>query len=97
MLRRLFWFVSGAVAGIAGVAWVKRRATEMREAITLASVLRSMRDLAVFLFQRIEVGFSSIRGYVGGEKIEETLSAPSAVARPAQRRHIASRPHNSHR
>jgi len=96
MIRRLFWFVSGAVAGITGMAWLKRRAAEMRDAITFETVIRSLRDLAVHSFQRAGIGLSWLRGYVSGEVSPEVVQTTSAEARPA-RRHIASRPHNSHR
>lgn len=96
MIRRLFWFVSGAVAGVTGMAWVKRRATEMREAITFETVIRSLRDLAVYSFRRAGIGLSWLRGYVTGEDSPGVVQDPPVESRPA-RRHIASRPHNSHR
>ena len=96
MFRRVFWFVAGAVTGIAGVSWVKRRATEMREAITLESVARLIRDSLVSAFRWardavVTFGLSPDRNINGGSP-----SGATVTERPP-RRHIASRAHNSHR
>ena len=96
MFRRVFWFASGAVAGVTGLSWAKRRAAEMREAVTVASVARALRDAVVRVYRSSRVFLAgqglSVPGRTGNP-------APgSAVAdRPGARRHIATRPHNSHR
>jgi hypothetical protein len=97
MFRRLFWFVAGAVAGITGMSWLKRRATEMREAITPSSVLSLLGDLVVIAYRRALVGLSWLSGLVGPTDRTEVVAPPPPTVRTATRRHIASRPHNSHR
>lgn len=39
MLRRLFWFVLGVVAGVYGVTAVKKKAAELGEKLTLANAV----------------------------------------------------------
>lgn len=97
MFRRLFWFVSGVIAGITGMAWVKRRAAEMREAITFESVMALVKDVVVASYQRVVLALARNGLFIGAHRdIDGTENTSRPPARPA-RRHIASRPHNSHR
>jgi hypothetical protein len=97
MFRRLFWFVSGAVAGIAGMSWLKRRAAEMREAITPASVLALLKDAVISAYRWSLVAARRIPFLAGDDPAETTSPASSPSNNTTPRRHIASRPHNSHR
>jgi hypothetical protein len=42
MMRRLFWFVSGAVAGASIVLWVQRTITSVSEKLTPANIADSI-------------------------------------------------------
>lgn len=53
MFRRVFWFGLGVFAGVYGTAWVKRKATELGERITLASVIQAVTDVAKFLIDKL--------------------------------------------
>lgn len=89
--------MSGAVAGITGAAWVKRRAIEMREAITLASVLNLAKDGLIAAWQWVVLALAR-NGLLGGGTSGDQSEPPTVrTAVGTQRRHIASRPHNSHR
>jgi hypothetical protein len=53
MFRRMFWFGLGVVAGIYGTAWVKKKATEMGERLTLATVIEAVTDVSKFLVDKL--------------------------------------------
>jgi hypothetical protein len=53
MVRRMFWFVLGVLAGIYGTAWLKRKATELGERLTLASVIQIVTDASKFLIDKL--------------------------------------------
>ena len=53
MFRRMFWFGLGVVTGIYGTAWVKKKATEMGERLTLASVIEAVTDVSKFLVDKL--------------------------------------------
>jgi hypothetical protein len=53
MFRRMFWFGLGVVAGIYGTAWVKKKATEMGERLTLATVIEAVTDVSKFLIDKL--------------------------------------------
>lgn len=98
MFRRLFWFVAGAVAGITGVSWVKRRAGEMRDALTLRSVLGTVKDLMVATWQRAVLVLARNGFFIGGSGQEaDSIRSVTTTTEASARRHIASRPHRSHR
>jgi hypothetical protein len=42
MMRRLFWFLLGAIAGVVGVSWTKRKVVDFSEQVTLASVVSAL-------------------------------------------------------
>jgi hypothetical protein len=42
MMRRLFWFLLGAIAGVAGMSWAKRKVVDFSEQVTLASVVSAL-------------------------------------------------------
>lgn len=53
MFRRLFWFVLGALAGIYGTQWIKRKALEIGDRVTLASVLQAAVDGLKYLIDKL--------------------------------------------
>ena len=59
MMRRLFWFLLGAIAGVVGVSWAKRKVVDFSEQVTLASV-------ASGLVRGAQTAVASLIGYAQG-------------------------------
>lgn len=53
MFRRLFWFGLGVAVGVYGTAWMKRKAAEIGERLTLASALQVVTDVSKFLIDKL--------------------------------------------
>lgn len=53
MFRRLFWFGLGVFAGVYGTAWLKRKAAEIGERLTLASAIQVVTDVSKFLIDKL--------------------------------------------
>lgn len=107
MFRRAFWFLLGAVCGVLGVSWVRRKTDELREAVTVESIARLGARTAVALWQRLTVLLAGVTGYVTGGHTPGDgpgTSAPattastttSATTSTGQRRHIAPQPRSTH-
>ncbi|MFM8553712.1 MAG: hypothetical protein ACKOBO_03740 [Acidimicrobiales bacterium] len=92
MMRRLFWFVLGALSGIAAYVKVKSMLGEAREAMTLRNVAAAVRALLGALW-------SAVRGYVvdrmGPDATGGVDTRPGAATGPA-RRHISTRQSSHH-
>ena len=104
MFRRVFWFLLGAVCGVLGVAWARRKTDELREAVTVGSVARLGARTAVALWQRLSLLLVGVTTYVtgrGGAVGATGAPAPAATTSTAtstvQRRHIAPQPRSTHR
>ena len=52
MMKRLFWFLVGAVAGAYAVLRGKKKATEVAESLTPEAIARSLFDAARALVRR---------------------------------------------
>jgi hypothetical protein len=59
MMRRLFWFLLGAIAGVVGVSWAKRKVVDFSEQVTLASVVSA-------LVRGAQTAVASLIGYTQG-------------------------------
>jgi hypothetical protein len=59
MMRRLFWFLLGAVSGVVGVSWAKRKVVDFSEQVTLASVVSA-------LVRGAQTAVASLIGYAQG-------------------------------
>jgi len=104
MFRRAFWFLLGAVCGVLGVAWARRKTDELREAITVESVVRLVARTGLALWQRLSLLLVGVTTYVTGRgSAGETAGSPapavttSTTTSTAQRRHIAPQPRSTHR
>jgi hypothetical protein len=97
MFRRAFWFVCGAVSGILGLAWVKRRAREITGSLTPGSVLGLVRNLLTIAYHRALVAVAYLDGFVRGGAPEHDPVARSSRVDAVPRRHIATARRNSHR
>lgn len=52
MMKRLFWFLLGVVAGAYAMTWGKKKATEVAESLTPEAIARSLFDAAKTLVRR---------------------------------------------
>jgi hypothetical protein len=52
VIKRLFWFLLGAVAGAYAVMWGKKKATVVAESLTPEAIARSLFDAARALVRR---------------------------------------------
>ncbi len=96
----MFWFLLGAVCGVLGVAWARRKTDELREAITVESVARLGARTAVALWQRLSIFLVGVATYVTGRRDTgdgPVAPAPVTTTSTTQRRHIAPQPRNTHR
>ena len=59
MMRRLFWFLLGAIDGVVGVSWAKRKVVDFSEQVTLASVVSA-------LVRGAQTAVASLIGYAQG-------------------------------
>jgi hypothetical protein len=59
MMRRVFWFLLGAIAGVVGVSWAKRKVVDFSEQVTLASVVSA-------LVRGAQTAVASLIGYAQG-------------------------------
>ncbi|MEY3690477.1 MAG: hypothetical protein RJB57_132 [Actinomycetota bacterium] len=92
MMRRLFWFVLGAVCGAAAHARVRALLGEAREAMTVRNVLAAVRALLGALWSTVRgIAFRYLSGVDPGSEV-----ADSSVTVAPVRRHIATRPSSRH-
>jgi hypothetical protein len=95
MFRRAFWFLLGAVSGVLGVAWARRKTDELREAITVESVARLVARSAVAAWRQFRVAVTGIVGLLDDDR--EDAAVPATTTSTTQRRHIAPQPRSTHR
>jgi hypothetical protein len=95
MFRRVFWFLLGAVSGVLGVAWARRKTDELREAITVESVARLVARTAVIAWRQFRVAVTGIVGLLDDDR--EDAAVPATTTSTTQRRHIAPQPRSTHR
>jgi len=53
MMRRLFWFVMGAIAGVTGVSYARRKAGEIAEKLTPAAVFDALVEIVRVVVRKI--------------------------------------------
>lgn len=53
MMRRLFWFMLGVIAGITGMKWMRRKAGEIAEKLTPTAVFETLVDLVKLVVRKI--------------------------------------------
>ena len=100
MMRRMFWFVSGAIAGAGIVVWVKRAIVSVSEKMTPAhiadAIATGVRRGVMALFDGV---VSLIDTYRNREASGSTSTTSSAsVSSPStSRRHNPPRQRTSHR
>ncbi len=53
MMRRLFWFVTGAIAGVTGMSYLRRKAGEIAGKLTPAAVFDALVDVVRVIVRKI--------------------------------------------
>ena len=51
-MRRVFWFVLGAIAGASAVIWVRRKAEAVAERLTPSALVEELRRVVVALWDK---------------------------------------------
>ena len=99
-MRRLFWFVSGAIAGASIVVWVKRTIVSVTEKLTPANIIDAIAAGVRRSLIAVSDGVVSLiatyrkREASGMASTSSSKSSPSAVP---TRRHNPPRQRTSHR
>jgi len=100
MMRRMFWFVSGAIAGASIVVWVKRTIVSVSEKLTPANIIDAIAAGVRRSLMAVSDGVVSLiaayrnREASGSASTSSPMSSPSAVS---TRRHNPPRQRTSHR
>lgn len=53
MMRRVFWFITGAIAGITGMSYLRRKAGEIAGKLTPAAVFDALVDVVRVVVRKI--------------------------------------------
>ena len=69
MLRRLFWFVLGVVAGIYGTLWVRNAASEISQRLSPSAILEQVVEV-------IRLGFAKLREVATGAPAGDEPGSP---------------------
>ena len=99
-MRRLVWFVSGAIAGASIVVWVKRTIVSVTEKLTPANIIDAIAAGVRRSLMAVSDGVVSLiatyrkREASGTASTSSSKSSPSAVP---TRRHNPPRQRTSHR
>ena len=51
-MRRMFWFLLGAVCGASAVIWVRRKAESVAERLTPSALLEELRHVVLLLWDK---------------------------------------------
>lgn len=74
-MRRMFWFVLGAISGVSGVLWVRRKAIAAAEKMTPSAILSVLIDSAKSLVTRLVALY-------GKSSTTDTTPVPPAPRQP---------------
>jgi hypothetical protein len=100
MMRRLFWFVSGAVAGASIVVWVKRTIVSVTEKLTPAHIADAIAAGVRRSVMALSDGVLSLIDAYRNRETSKASSTPptlSSSSNVATRRHNPPRQRTSHR
>ena len=75
MMRRMFWFVLGAISGVCGTLWVRRKAVAAAEKMTPSAILAVLIDSAKSLVTRLIALYSK-------STASDTTPVPPAPRQP---------------
>lgn len=53
-MRRMFWFMVGAVAGASAVIWVRRKAEAVAERLTPEALFAELKSVALALWSKAQ-------------------------------------------
>jgi hypothetical protein len=100
MMRRLFWFVSGAVTGATIVVWVKRTIVSVSEKLTPAHIADAIAAGVRRSIMALSDGVLSLVDAYRNRESTGSASTPSSVpisSSSTSRRHNPPRQRTSHR
>ena len=100
MMRRLFWFVSGAIAGASVVVWVKRTIVSMSEKLTPANIIDAIAAGVRRGLLAVSDGVVSLIATYRNREASSSVSTSSSMSSPSSvptRRHNPPRQRTSHR
>jgi len=100
MMRRMFWFVSGAVAGASIVVWVKRTIVSVSEKLTPAHIADAIAAGVRRSIMALSDGVLSLIDTYRDRGASDSVSTPSPMSsssNPSTRRHNPPRQRTSHR
>ena len=100
MMRRLFWFVSGAVAGASIVVWVKRTIVSVSEKLTPAHIADSIAAGVRRSVMALSDGLVSLIDAFRNREASRPSSMPPSLSNSSNaptRRHNPPRQRTSHR
>jgi hypothetical protein len=101
MMRRLFWFVSGAVAGASIVVWVKRTIVSVSEKLTPAHIADAIAAGVRRSVMALSDGVLSLIDAYRNREASKASSTPPSLSSssnaPTTRRHNPPRQRTSHR
>ena len=100
MMRRMFWFVSGAIAGASIVVWVQRTITSVSEKLTPANIMNAIavgvrRSLKALSDGTVSL-IATYRNREASDSASSSLSTPGS-SDASTRRHNPPRQRTSHR
>lgn len=95
-MRRMFWFVSGAVAGASIVVWVKRTIVSVSEKLTPSNIADAIAAGLRRSVMALSDGVMSLIDAYRNREAPSPASMPSSSAAPT-RRHNPPRQRTSHR
>ena len=100
MMRRLFWFVSGAIAGASVVVWVKRTIVSVSEKLTPANIADAIVAGVRRSLSAVSDGVVSLINAYRNREASGSASTVSSMSSPTPartRRHNPPRQRTSHR
>ena len=100
MMRRLFWFVSGAVAGASIVVWVKRTIVSVSEKLTPAHIADAIAAGVRRSVMALSDGLVSLIDAIRNREASRPSSMPPSMTSSSNaptRRHNPPRQRTSHR
>lgn len=100
MIRRFFWFISGAIAGVTGMSWARRKMVVLADQITPAKIVHALmgavRETGRQLRRAVR---AAVEAYQGGsvDLSRTTPSDGSTKVINATHRHNSPRRRSTHR
>ena len=100
MIRRFVWFVSGAIAGVTGMSWARRKMVDLADQLTPAKIahvlMGAVRQTGRQIRRAVRAAFEAYRG--NPADVSRGVQADSsATVINATHRHNSPRRRSTHR